>query len=285
MYTNETTMMNPAAAATDPTLAFVLPDMAGSDTGEFSREELAEDMEGITVYFTRAKIPGGGVTQFELPTDDESTPEYVPKLVGVILHSHDQCALWEENSDDEDNKPLCSSVDGKVGIGTPGGTCATCAMNVYGTAVKGAGKACKNSRVLYLLRSGDYLPLQLNLPPTSIGAFKEFYRKAFALRQRPAYASLVEISLKKETNGKEEYSVAVFRRIADFSGEKLQQVRSYANTFKEQIKVILEQRAQSNVEQYVDPCEIVGENAMPLGKDASLALPSTIDGERNELPG
>lgn len=283
MYTNETTMMNPAAA-NDPTLAFQLPDMTGA-AGDFSREELAEDMEGITVYFTRAKIPGGGVTQFELPSDDDSTGTYVPKLVGVILHSHDQCALWDESSDDEDNKPLCSSVDGKVGIGTPGGACATCAMNAYGSSAKGTGKACKNSRVLYLLRSGDYLPLQLNLPPTSIGAFKEFYRKAFAIRQRPAYASLVEISLKKESNGKEEYSVAVFRRLGDFSGEKLKEVKAYANTFKEQIKVMLEQRALSNAEQYDDPCEIVGENALPLGKDDASALPSTIDGERDELPG
>ena len=42
----------------------------------------------------------------------------------------------------------------------------------------------------------------------------------------------------KESNGKEEYSVAVFRRLGDFSGEKLQEVKAYANTFKEQIKVI-----------------------------------------------
>ena len=284
MYTNETTMMNPVAAA-DPTLSFQLPDMTGS-TGEFSREELAEDMDGITVYFTRAKIPGGGVTQFELPSDDDSTGTYVPKLVGVILHSHDQCTLWEEGKTKEESTILCSSVDGKTGIGTPGGACATCAMNTYGSSVKGAGKACKNSRVLYLLRSGDYLPMQLNLPPTSIGAFKEFYRKAFAIRQRPAYASLVEISLKKESNGKEEYSVAVFRRLGDFSGEKLQEVKAYANTFKEQIKVMLEQRAQNNAEQFEDVvCAVSDDNALPMGKTATTALPSTIDGERDELPG
>ncbi len=284
MYRNETAMTTPAAAA-DPTLSFQLPDMTGN-TGEFSREELDEDMDGITVYFTRAKIPGGGVTQFELPSDDDSTGTYVPKLVGVILHSHDQCALWDESSDDEDNKPLCSSVDGKVGIGTPGGACATCAMNAYGSSTKGAGKACKNSRVLYLLRSGEYLPLQLNLPPTSIGAFKEFYRKAFAIRQRPAYASLVEISLKKESNGKEEYSVAVFRRLGDFSGEMLKAVRAYATTFKAQNKVMLEQRAQSNAEQFDDVvCTVGDDNALPMGKTAAAALPSTIDGEREELPG
>ena len=284
MYTNETTMITPAAA-TDPTTNFQLPDMTGA-TGDFSREELAEDMEGISVFFTRAKIPGGGVTQFELPSDDESTGTYVPKLVGVILHSHDQCALWEENRDEEDNKPLCSSVDGKVGIGTPGGTCATCPMNVYGTATKGNGKACKNSRVLYLLQSGDYLPLQLNLPPTSIGAFKDFYRKAFALRQRPAYASLVEISLKKESNGKEEYSVAVFRRLGDFSGEKLKEVKAYAATFKEQIKLMLEQRAENNAEQFEDVVCVVGDgNELPMNKSGDSGLPLSIDGERDELPG
>lgn len=284
MYTNGTTMTTPAAAL-DPTLAFQLPDMTGN-TEEFSHEELAEDMDGITVYFTRAKIPGGGVTQFELPSDDESTGTYVPKLIGVILHSHDQCALWDESSDDEDNKPLCSSVDGKLGIGTPGGICATCAMNAYGSSAKGAGKACKNSRVLYLLRSGDYLPLQLNLPPTSISAFKDFYRKAFAIRKRPAYASLVEISLKKESNGKEEYSVAVFRRLGDFSGEKLQEVKAYASTFKDQIKAMLEQRAQNNADQFEDVvCAIGGEDPLPLCVDDSPALPATIDGERNELPG
>ena len=132
------------------------------------------------------------------------------------------------------------------------------------------------------------MPLQLNLPPTSIGAFKEFYRKAFAIRQRPAYASLVEISLKKETStsSKEEYSVAVFRRLGDFSGEKLQEVKAYANTFKEQIKVMLEQRAQNNAEQFEDVvCAVSDDNALPMGKTATTALPSTIDGEREELPG
>lgn len=283
MYFNDTTMRNPAAA-NDPTLEFQLPDMT-ADTGEFSSEELAADMEGISVFFSRAKIINGAA-QFQIPTDDAEHPETVSKLIGIILHHHEQSALWDESSDDEDNKPLCSSVDGKCGIGTPGGVCATCAMNAYGSAVKGSGKACKNSRVLYLLRSGEYLPLQLNLPPTSIGAFNDFYRKAFAIRRRPAYASLVEIGLKVEGKGKETYSVATFRRLGDFSGEKLMEIKAYANTFREQIKLILEQRADSNAEQFEDVvCAVGDENALPLGMDDAPALPPTIDGERNELPG
>ena len=90
----------------------------------------------------------------------------------------------------------------------------------------------------------------------------------------------MEISLKKESNGKEEYSVAVFRRLGDFSGEKLQEVKAYANTFKEQIKVMLEQRAQNNAEQFEDVVCAIGS-----GNELPNALPSTIDGERDELPG
>ena len=282
MYTNETAMTTPAAAS-DPTLEFQLPDMTGA-TGEFSSEELAEDMDGISVYFTRAKIINGA-TQFRIPTDDAEHPETPTKLIGVILHHHEQTALWDETSEDEDNKPLCSSVDGKCGIGTPGGTCAACPMNAYGSATKGSGKACKNSRVLYLLRSGDYLPLQLNLPPTSIGAFNDFYRKAFAIRRRPAYASLIEIGLKIVERGKETYSVATFSRLGDFSGEKLLEIKAYANTFREQIKLILEQRAENNAEQFEDVVCVVGDgNELPMSTSGDSALPLSIDGEREELP-
>ena len=53
-------------------------------------------------------------------------------------------------------------------------------MNRFGSAPDGSkGKACKNMRVLYLLRSGEYMPLQVNLPPTSIKPFKEFLNRGF----------------------------------------------------------------------------------------------------------
>ena len=52
---NNETMMNQM-----PTSNFLLPDMV---EGDFTSEELSEDMEGIQLSFRRAKIPGGGVTQ------------------------------------------------------------------------------------------------------------------------------------------------------------------------------------------------------------------------------
>ena len=222
---------------------FMLPTMI---EGDFSAEELAEDADGLQMSFQRVKIPAGGTLQFEMPSDDPDNPDYEKTLVGVILHNHATCAYWPAGSEyDDDTTPLCSSVDGKVGIGTPGGACAACVMNRFGSAPDGSkGKACKNMRVLYLLRSGEYMPLQVNLPPTSIKPFKEFLNRAFMLRRRATYGSIVQIGLKRENNGTNDYSVATFKLLQDFQGKELAQIRAYANSFKEQIKLLLQQRAE-----------------------------------------
>ena len=94
--------------------------------------------------------------QFELPTGDPQHPDYSPTLTGVILFNHASCAYWPEGDEySDDVPPLCSSVDGKQGYGEPGGVCEACALSQFGSASNGRGKACKNMRVLYLLRSGE----------------------------------------------------------------------------------------------------------------------------------
>lgn len=149
----ETTTMATASA-------FNLPTMAGLD---FGNDDLADDMEGLTLSFPKVKIPSGGALQFELPTGDPENPEYTRFLQGVILYHHASGAYWPEGCEYDDNTaPLCSTVDGKQGYGTPGGACAACELNRYGTATDGRGKACKNMRILYLLQDGDYIPLQLS---------------------------------------------------------------------------------------------------------------------------
>ena len=122
-------IMNANAAATtamtaNKPLDFELPEIGET---EFSNEELAEDMDGLTMSFPRIKIPAGGVLQFEIPNGDPQHPDYRPTLNGVILYNHASCAYWPEGDEyNDDVPPLCSSVDGKQGYGEPGGTCATC---------------------------------------------------------------------------------------------------------------------------------------------------------------
>lgn len=261
---------------------FVMPAAMESD---FSAEEMAEDMDGMTMAFQRVKIPGGGTLQFEMPSDDPDRPEYSTSLVGVILYNHASHAYWAgDSSEEENNPPVCSSLDGKTGIGIPGGACAACQLNKFRTASKGKGKACKNMRVLYLLRSGDYMPLQLNLPPTSIKAFQDFVSSAFIMRRRATCGSMVQITLRRESNGKDTYSVAVFKRLYDFTGEELAQIRAYAGGFKEQIMLMQEQQAKAMTEQQDDLVDYVDdEDALPAG-DEPFVMGQVLDGDREALP-
>ncbi len=264
---------------------FMLP--TAMPEAEFTQEELAEDMEGLQISFPRVKIPAGGALQFEIPSDDPENPDYAKNLVGVILFHHPNNAYWPEGSEYDDNAtPLCSSVDGKLGIGEPGGSCAVCALNQFGSAAEGNGKACKNMRVLYLLRSGEFMPLQVTLPPTSLKPFREFMNQSFMLRRRAAYGSVVQIGLKKMSNGKDDYSIATFRRLHDFSGEDLAQIRAYADGFKEQVRMMLQQRATVNETQHDDGCDYGSGNMEVLPVDASgrFAYGQTLDGEREALP-
>ena len=212
---------------------------------------------------------------------------YEKTLVGVILHSHATCAYWPAGSEyDDDTTPLCSSADGKIGIGTPGGACATCAMNRFGSAPDGSkGKACKNMRILYLLRSGEYMPLQINLPPTSIKPFKDFLNRAFMFRCRATCGSIVQIGLKRENNGTNDYSVATFKLLQDFQGEELAQIRAYANSFKEQIKLLLQQRTEITEEQRDTGCDYVIEPGAMTNEPADGHYTvSQINGDCEQLP-
>lgn len=139
-------------------------------------------------------------------------------------------------------------------------------------------------RILYLLRSGDYMPLQVTLPPTSLKPFKDFINQSFMLRRRATYGSVVQIGLKKASNGTNDYSVATFRRLYDFEGEELAQIRAYANSFKEQIKLILQERASIHEEQRPDICEYQGAEVLPVQAGESFYIGKTIDGEREALP-
>jgi len=278
MYNQNTALME------QETKKFMLPAMAET-AGAFTSEELAEDMDGIQMSFPRVKIPGGGTLQFELTSDDPENPDYEKYLEGVILYNHDANTYWPEGSEyDDDTTPLCSSMDGKTGVGDPGGACAACALNVYGSASEGRGKACKNSRILYLLRSGEYMPLQLSLPPTSLRPFKDFMNMAFMRRRRATFGSVVRIGLKKASNGSNDYSVATFRLLYDFEGEELAQIRAYADGFKEQIRFSIQQRSSMNEERHVDVCEYSAAETLPVSPDGRFCIGQTVDGDREALP-
>lgn len=261
---------------------FQLPAVMDSS---FTSEDLADDMEGLQMSFQRIKIPAGGNLVFEIPTDDPDNPNYEKTIDGVLIFHHDANAYWPEGSEyDENTAPLCSSVNGKQGIGEPGGSCVMCAMSQYGTSAEGRGKACKNMRMLYLLQSGECVPIQISLPPTSLKPFKNFVNQAFLLRRRPSYGSVIQIGLRKENNGGNDYSVATFRLLENFEGEDLAQIRSYAEGFREQIKLTLKQRAEMAKEQLDDGCDYINAEPQTASTTGPVYMTPAIDGDREVLP-
>jgi hypothetical protein len=120
------------------------------------------------------------------------------------------------------------------------------------------------------------------LPPTSLRPYNDFYSAIFGARRRGTCGSVVQIGLKRTSNGKDDYSVATFRKLYDFSGEKLAQARRYADGFKEQIKFMLARRAADAANAEADVYDYSA--AIESVADGMFTIGSEDYGEREKLP-
>lgn len=161
----------------------------------------AEEMDGLEISFDRVKIPSGGGLAFEVPGDDPDSPDMAKELVGIIIDHHPINVYYAMAYSGGNAPPDCASDDGKFGVGTPGGSCATCPLNQWGSADDGGrGKACQNKRRVYLLRDGDLFPVLLTLPSTSIRNFSDYMAKRVLSKGHRSYEVLTKITLKKATS-------------------------------------------------------------------------------------
>lgn len=181
---------------------------------ELSAQEVFEEMDGDMPDYPTIKIPAGGITSFEIPSDDPDNPEMVKALTGVIVYHHKSNAWWDgDGTPTEGQAPDCVSYDGKTGTGAPGGDCATCPLNAFGSGEGGKGKACKNTERLYLVTDGSILPFRITVSPASLKAYRQ-YKTNQVMKGRKVCDVVTEISLKKVTNGAgQPYSECVFKTV------------------------------------------------------------------------
>ncbi|MCK9479278.1 MAG: hypothetical protein M0R40_07245 [Firmicutes bacterium] len=194
-------------------------------------EALTEDLAGLELTFDRIKIPAGGSTAFEIPDGDEEDVQMVKDITGVILLQHPAFAYYVEKYTGGKNPPDCGSFDGITGHGTPGGSCATCQYNQYGSG-EGQSKACKNRRMLYILMEGELFPMMLSVPT---GSLKEYttYAKRQLSKGRKLSRIVTKISLKKATNSSGIiFSQAVFSFVRMLNSEEIKAI----STITEQMK-------------------------------------------------
>lgn len=203
-------------------------------------ELIEQNLNGLRVQFERVKIPSSGGKFFEL-VGESGEPVPAKEIVGVILDHYAVNAYWsEEFGSGGGNPPQCSALDGKTGIGDPGGNCLTCRLNQWGTEPKnGRGKACKNLHRLYVLPKDDILPLLIAAPPTSLanlGAYMQFLTKK---RKKLFSAVLTTIRLEQAANKDgTEYSRIVLSSAGDLDPKDAMALRKYIAEIKPLLRAV-----------------------------------------------
>lgn len=171
---------------------------SGIGTLKAMGDAIAAEMDGLTSAFEQIRIPIGGMTYFEMPSDDPEKTETVKEFSAVILHHHPMRAFYKEKYTGGNNPPDCGSFDAVEGTGEPGGDCEHCTFNQFGSGENGA-KACKERRRLYLLLDGEAFPMVLSLPT---GSLKDFSR--YLMRCLPKWGKssggITRFSLVKAVN-------------------------------------------------------------------------------------
>jgi hypothetical protein len=185
-------------------------------------EVIAENLGGDGLQprdLDRVPIPGGGGTTWEI--ESLVGTESFRELEGIIIAQQTARKFWSQSLDesDETTPPDCASDEGHVGSGIfgvgsslhPSGDCATCPMNQWGSGSddpssdKGP-KACREGKLLYLLRPGDIIPSTLLLPPTSLNDYRD-YMKALTKSRLFFHSVVTKFSLEKAESGGKRWSI------------------------------------------------------------------------------
>lgn len=194
-------------------------------------DAIATELNGLDITFDRVNIPAAGGQAFEVPGEMPGETDMVKEFTGVILFHHPLFTYWRERYAGGNNAPDCGSYDGVTGVGNPGGSCAHCPLNQFGSGENG-GKACKNKRRIYILREGELIPILLTLP---IGSMRDFavYVKRLLAKGKKSSSVVTKFSLKKATNANGiVYSRAQFAVERALTPEELPYIESMAEQVK-----------------------------------------------------
>lgn len=171
----------------------------------------------------QAKVPTGGALSFVMH-DGESART----IEGVIVLRQAMRVFWRSSFDESGGgtPPDCSSTDMLTGIGEPGGECGVCPLE-YSNSYGQDGPRCTNRTRLFVLASGSFMPMLINLPPTSFAAARDY---AFRLSNRgtPPYGAVTRISLeRKQSQSGIAYAVAKFDLVHKLNESERQWMLAY----------------------------------------------------------
>lgn len=194
-------------------------EMLAENTGESNISEFDLD---------RVKVPAGGSTTWAVPSLEGE--QEVKTIEGVIVFQRTVRSFWAQRMEESGggSPPDCSSQDGLYGVGTPklgdiehpdlsknpeirysvhgeeirsgrGFECKYCPLAAFGSGANSRSQACKQSRLIFLIRAHSVLPLLIAAPPSSLRAVKQYMLRLSGAGV-PFYGAVTGFTLAKAKN-------------------------------------------------------------------------------------
>jgi len=186
--------------------------------------------------FPRIQMPSGGALIFREQTLSGEANDR--ELEGIMIAWRPARIFYREKFGGGRKPPDCTSKDGLVGIGDPGGRCSDCHYAQFGTATDtngkpASGQACKEIRQILLLRPDEILPHLLSVPPTSLKAFMQYSMHLLSARI-PYWGVVSKLTLEKANNeGGIAYARIVFQLGKRLSNAEQSALYPYHRRMKE----------------------------------------------------
>jgi len=203
------------------------------------QEMLNENVGDSSITFgdlTRISFPSGKSKTWQIPDIEAEDGVIEAKaIVGIILLTQVTRQYWEASFDETGGgtPPDCSSEDGLMGRGLPGGSCGDCDYSQFDDAT--GRQACKESRLIFMITQNEILPLLVSAPPTSLKAIRK-YLLGLTSKQRYAHSVYTELTLEtdKSNIGGISYPKLVVRKVGDVEAPDIS--AQYAKMIKPYLK-------------------------------------------------
>lgn len=174
---------------------------------------------------SRVKTPAGGGLSWEIP--GIGGEEFSKELEGVIVHHTGIIRGYWRDESVVGGPPTCGSLDGVTGTGEPGGACYACPLARFQDGEK---PLCRESRLIYVIRRDDMLPIVIKLSQTSLKGYRAFCAN-LTRSNIPRWACVTRFSLDaKENIKKQKYSVVVPTIVGKLDPSTAQKFRAIGQT-------------------------------------------------------
>lgn len=178
-------------------------------------------------------VPTGGATFWTVPSADGPVP--VPSVTGIIAYQQMTRLYYAHGLDEpggQKGPPDCRSYDMEMGVGDPGGSCAVCPFAQFGSARgERRGQACKQYRLLIMVRPESMLPVRLPVPPTSLGNLSTYLMN---LTDAGILYNRVVTKLDLEVGEKGGYKTAMIKasKAGELTEEQIERVKPLKDSFR-----------------------------------------------------